>query len=40
MGNLTAMLENFDEVVARARAYLAGMEAAGADTGEVTWLDS
>jgi carbonic anhydrase len=32
MGNLTAMLENFDEVVARARAYLEGMEAAGVDT--------
>ena len=35
MGNLTAMLENFDEVVARARAYLAEMEAAGVDTDAV-----
>ncbi len=35
MGNLTAMLENFDEVVARARAYMAEMEAAGVDTDAV-----
>ena len=35
MGNLTAMLENFDEVVARARAYIAEMEAAGVDTDAV-----
>jgi len=35
MGNLTAMLENFDEVVARARAHLAEMQAAGVDTDAV-----
>ncbi len=32
MGNLTTMLENFDAVVERARAYLAEMEEAGVDT--------
>lgn len=35
MGNLTALLENFDEAVARARAHVAEMQAAGVDTDAV-----
>jgi carbonic anhydrase len=35
LGNLTALLENFDEVVARARAHIAEMQAAGVDTDAV-----
>jgi carbonic anhydrase len=35
MGNLTALLDNFDEVVARARAHIAEMQEAGVDTDAV-----